>query len=301
MTLAIFSPSDATVNPVHHAISEEIHAQNRAGDIIPSVPVERIVALRESGVEDFMKGIALLQAAQKKFMEAAGRDWFSGMGNIVQTALSGSAGEKEAGQARRQVCSAADRDIWVKLMRDTGMFTLMSGKQRTQWDTELYSDDCPELTLDNVLATFRELNASKDKTFELGVIDVFRSLSWDYKTNNPRYLGKRIIINGVVSDFQGKIFSVRTDGQNKINDLARPFWVLDKKTVPDFRVSEGAKLSDFIQHGGSDSLGEVLTCDYFTIRPFKKGSAHITFTRPELVDRVNDIIARHYPGALPPA
>ncbi|EPP0706643.1 DUF4942 domain-containing protein [Klebsiella michiganensis] len=32
----------------------------------------------------------------------------------------------------------------------------------------------------------------------------------------------------------------------------------------------------------------------------KKGSAHVTFTRPDLVEKVNDIIARHYPGALPP-
>lgn len=32
----------------------------------------------------------------------------------------------------------------------------------------------------------------------------------------------------------------------------------------------------------------------------QKGSAHVTFTRPDLVEKVNDIIARHYPGALPP-
>ncbi|MCW3186246.1 DUF4942 domain-containing protein, partial [Escherichia coli] len=25
---------------------------------------------------------------------------------------------------------------------------------------------------------------------------------------------------------------------------------------------------------------------------------HITFRKPELVDRLNDIIAKHYPGAL---
>ncbi|MXD56652.1 DUF4942 domain-containing protein, partial [Escherichia coli] len=36
----------------------------------------------------------------------------------------------------------------------------------------------------------------------------------------------------------------------------------------------------------------------FSIRYFKKGSAHITFRKPEQVDRLNDIIARHYPGAL---
>ncbi|HFS4506741.1 TPA: DUF4942 domain-containing protein, partial [Escherichia coli] len=29
------------------------------------------------------------------------------------------------------------------------------------------------------------------------------------------------------------------------------------------------------------------------------GSAHITFKNQELVDRLNDIIARHYPRMLP--
>ncbi|SMB30912.1 hypothetical protein SPRA44_240170 [Serratia proteamaculans] len=36
----------------------------------------------------------------------------------------------------------------------------------------------------------------------------------------------------------------------------------------------------------------------FSIKYFQKGTAHITFKRSELVDKLNDIIARHYPGAL---
>ncbi|MXC50104.1 DUF4942 domain-containing protein, partial [Escherichia coli] len=33
-------------------------------------------------------------------------------------------------------------------------------------------------------------------------------------------------------------------------------------------------------------------------RYFKKGSAHITFRKPELVDRLNDIIEKYYPNVL---
>jgi hypothetical protein len=36
----------------------------------------------------------------------------------------------------------------------------------------------------------------------------------------------------------------------------------------------------------------------FAIKFFQKGTAHITFKRPELVDKLNDIIARSYPGML---
>ncbi|EJL8870108.1 DUF4942 domain-containing protein, partial [Escherichia coli] len=32
----------------------------------------------------------------------------------------------------------------------------------------------------------------------------------------------------------------------------------------------------------------------------QKGTVHIVFKRPDLVEKLNDIIARNYPGALPP-
>ena len=38
--------------------------------------------------------------------------------------------------------------------------------------------------------------------------------------------------------------------------------------------------------------------EMFIIKYFKKGSAHITFKRLELIDRINDIIASHFPSVL---
>lgn len=70
--------------------------------------------------------------------------------------------------------------------------------ERDEWNSQLMSDTCPEITLDNVLATFRHLNASKMQTFEQGLIDVYRKLSWDYRTNNPCRLGKKIIIENLL-------------------------------------------------------------------------------------------------------
>ncbi len=41
----------------------------------------------------------------------------------------------------------------------------------------VYSEECPEVTLDNVISTFQHLHASKNETFVTGIIDVFRKLS----------------------------------------------------------------------------------------------------------------------------
>ena len=178
------------------------------------------------------------------------------------------------------------------------MYTLMSNKQRQEWDRQVAGSEMPPITLDNVMSTFRHLNASKADTFTQGLIDIFKSLSWDYKTNNPCMFGKRIIIAPLLDVWRSGWVRFSSDGHTKIDDLARPFYVLDGRNVPDHRVSDGAKLDAFFSENQFN--GKVFECDYFSVRYYKKGSAHITFKRLDLVEKINDMVASHYPDMLPP-
>ena len=45
--------------------------------------------------------------------------------------------------------------------------------------------------------------------------------------------------------------------------------------------------------------GHSLENDYIHLTWFKNGNGHITFKRVDLVDHLNRIIAKHFPGALP--
>ncbi len=47
------------------------------------------------------------------------------------------------------------------------MYTLMSNKQRQEWDRQVAGEEMP-ITLENVMSTFRHLNASKADTFTQG-------------------------------------------------------------------------------------------------------------------------------------
>ena len=116
--------------------------------------------------------------------------------------------------------------------------------------------------------------------FERGVINVFRGLSWNYKTNSPCKFGNKIIVNNLVRwDWWG--FHLNSGQQaDRLADLERMLYLFSGKPIPDNREKE-------------DYEDEM-----FSIRYFKKGSAHITFRKPELVDRLNDIVAKHYPGQL---
>ncbi len=49
-------------------------------------------------------------------------------------------------EAKRNITRLADRKIWDRLMTDTGMYTFMSSCQRDEWNSQLMSDTCPEIT-----------------------------------------------------------------------------------------------------------------------------------------------------------
>ncbi|SAG85554.1 Uncharacterised protein [Enterobacter hormaechei] len=55
---------------------------------------------------------------------------------------------------------------------------------------------CPDFVIH--YNTFEQLHHNKQDVFERGIINVFKGLSWDYKTNNPCYFGKKIIVNNLV-------------------------------------------------------------------------------------------------------
>jgi hypothetical protein len=189
-----------------------------------------------------------------------------------------------------------DRSIWKDLMQRSGMLALMDAQARDEWYNSLEKDDIPSVSEENILSTFKQLHHSKGEVFERGVINVFKGLSWDYKSNNPCKFGKKIIVNGLVKhDRWG--FGLNWGWQrDRLADLERMLMILDGKPVPDNRADVTRRLGDHIHENRHSNRYED---EMFAIKYFQKGTAHISFKRPELVDKLNDIIAKHYPGMLP--
>ncbi len=235
-----------------------------------------------------MQAIECLSTARRILPDASGDIFLYGFEDCVTDSVRCMDKPEEA---KRNITRPAGREIRDRLMTDTGMYTFMSSCQ-------LMSDTCPEITLDNVLATFRHLNASKMQTFEQGLTDVWRKLSWDYRTNNPCRLGKKLIIENLLYRWSNGHVTLDCSGREALDDLVRPFYLLERRNVTDFRNSIGALYGEF--PGNGDNVGELFEGEYFMVRGYRKGTVHITFRRPDLVERLNDIICRHYPGALPP-
>ena len=110
----------------------------------------------------------------------------------------------------------------------------------------------------------------------------------EFDKHSPKYL-----ISGIIN------FSLQPlhSGQqaDRLADLERMLHLFSDKPIPDNRENITLRLDDHVQsvQGKEDYEDEM-----FSIRYFKKGSAHTTFRKPELVDRLNDIIAKHYAGKV---
>lgn len=187
------------------------------------------------------------------------------------------------------VLQTIDGPAWQYLLRESGLRTFMDAKAREKWDKQITDGEVPPLTLPNVEATFGMLYEARGDMFERGVIECFRRLSWDYKTNEPCKFGKRIIVSYFFT--YGSPNNRATD---QLDDLVRVFHVLDGKPEPDHR--NGIYSLAWAAQQERQSFAEN---DYLALKWYKKGTAHITFKRLGLVEQMNRIVAKHHPNALP--
>lgn len=120
-----------------------------------------------------------------------------------------------------------DRSIWRDLIKKSGMHSLMDAEARNQWYNILEKDDIPAICEENILNTFEQLHLCKGDVFERGAINVFRGLSWNYKSNSPCKFGKKIIVNGLVKHGRW-VFGLYWGWQrDRLADLERMLMLLD--------------------------------------------------------------------------
>lgn len=132
-------------------------------------------------------------------------------------------------------------------MLKSGMMALMDAQARDQWHKNLEEGDLPAITEANILSTFEQLHLNKMDVFERGIINVFKGLSWDYKTNSPCSFGKKIIINNLVSHNRWG-FSLNWGWRrDQLADLERMLFLLDGKPIPDNRGDISTRLMEHIR------------------------------------------------------
>ncbi|TDB45337.1 DUF4942 domain-containing protein [Photorhabdus luminescens] len=267
--------------------SEQVGYINSKEEVILSVSIEKIVSYRNHILELIEQAIDILDQSQSLSLEIGGGelfDWEIKLGRYGKEGI------------LKRITKINDRIIWNSLMSKSGMFSLMDDQARDEWERNLDKGEFPEITRENIESSFEQLSREKNDIFVRGVINIFKILSWDYKTNVPYKFGKKIIMNNLVDHDSLRGFRASLFGRNKLDDLERILNIFDGINVKDYRNSIGMLFDDHVINSKEATEYED---DYFIIRYFKKGTGHILFKRLDLLEKLNDTVILHYPNALP--
>lgn len=270
-------------------------------ELVKSVSIDNLLQQREAVRERLVAARAILEEADE-IAEAAHLGGVAGMFNTGRYNEAPSI-MSDGVEAMMQWIDAAG---WDYLMNESGMYSFFDSKSREEWREGLQKKRCPVLTAESVAATFKGLFEQRNDLFERGVLEIFRALSWDYKTNKPFKFGKRIVMRYVCESWKtakGKSYvtGVHHAAEQKMNDLARVMSMLDGKPEADHRESVGRHFSQYVRQQRDNEgihFPGTWECELFALRYFKNGNGHLTFKRMDVVDKMNKILAKHYPDAI---
>ncbi len=272
--------------------------------IVKSLSIDDLVTRRDAVV-------AAVRAADSSYREALAHAVYLGNGVplVLHIEVREGLGWRDnarwfgEGGAADALVSGVDAACWRELMSKSGLLTFLDQQAKDEWERGLSKP--PPFTAAAVRVTIARLYDERGSMFERGVVNVFRALSWDFKSNSPRKLGKKIILTGMTwGDRDHRAAYVNPEACRKLDDLIRVFAVLDGHPEPDhtrasLRQLEGQKWPRSI-HAVVGIL-DPKPVPYIELKAHANGNMHATFSRPDLVDRVNLILAKHHPNALPPA
>ena len=259
-----------------------------------------------------------MDEASKAVVRACGGvhsdDWFPHGGqsreeiNDFDSALKLPDPDKWARVAKR----ITDLRVWASIIERTDLKRLMDKQSKEQlrkqlryiapeFDGATYTNKSeveegfPELDVDTVEATLQGFREDAGMIFKRGIANVFTRLSKRFKSHDGFSIGSRLILTRVV-DESGHWYHSNYHRESLL-DIERVFLVLDGKKAED----QYTGICDIVNEerkGGWGARVSEHEGDYFKLRIFKNGNAHLWFKRPELVERVNKILAEWYGEVL---
>lgn len=265
-------------------------------DLVGDVTKARSAAL--AALEESLAHLEAAHEAGDRALEAARRANF---GRSARNRLGGESAERffrSGFNAEAALASAKedlDRSIWNNLLDQSGMRDLMDAQAKKEFSENL-AKEVPEATEDNIHATFETLMLQAGDIFLRGLANAFTKLDKRFRSHDAFKVGKVVILERVFSTISGQFeHGVMRD---TIVDIERIFAKLEGKQ-PDPSGLMGA-ISDS-RDQGYEPQQSVTESRYFKIRGWKNGNAHLWFTRPDLVKKVNQLLGIYYGEVLPDA
>ena len=256
--------------------------------------IAQVEARRATALREHETALDALAAAIKATADATqkGSDPYRAAAAVLSEKTYLPSGEDPRAFYLEHVRRGLDCAIWRYLIDFMGLERVMDRTEAELFRKSL--EDCPPpATAENCAATLSRLIGDADMIFRRGIALAFSGLDRRFRSHDGFKIGSRVVIAYAV-DSSGYWSRGRED---TIRDVERAFYTVDGKEQPDRMGGIIGALRIARGQGWGPAAYEAET-DYFRVRVYKNGNCHLWFTRDDLVEKVNLLLAEWYGATL---
>lgn len=272
-------------------------------DLLPpgDVQIARICGQRDAAIAKIREASALMERAatladeaRAEATTAAGGAVFSLVDRSQDAAFRRLFISIDAKESTEMFRRHVDASVWTHVFRATGLEHLMDATAREEFSKGL-STFVPEVTEENIRATIDGARGDAKLIFGRGIARAFSELDRRFRSHDAFKIGARMVLTNVFDQFGSLNSWSRTAAM--LADVERVLAILDGQTPDPGAMMRALEAS---RTGWGPRQG-VCETPYLRIRTFKNGNAHLWFTRDDLVEKANLVLADYYGAVLPDA
>lgn len=189
-----------------------------------------------------------------------------------------------------------DRRMWAVLIEITELERLMDKQAKDELHKQL-QEDVPEAIEENILATLERFMGDADMIFKRGIANCFSTLDRRFRSHDGWKIGSRVILDRAFDEWGH--WSHYSNKRDTLYDIERTFNVLDGGDNPHAIGGIVAAVDFSRRNGGMRRHQSECESEYFKIRCYKNGNAHVWFKRDDLVEKVNRLLGEYYNAGIP--
>ena len=188
-----------------------------------------------------------------------------------------------------------DRQVWARVIELSNIEALMDKKAKDQFTNELMENP-PPATEDNIRATVQNLMGKRDVIFKRGIAECFSKLDRRFKSHDGWKIGGRIILDRAFDD--SGYWNYGRNHRDTIADVERIFFIVNgQEPPPNYAGVEGKINQERAKRSGPHRC--VVETEFFRVRTYENGNAHIWFLRDDLLRKVNQLLGEYYDAPIP--
>lgn len=257
--------------------------------VMPHQKVTTIVENVEQARQDIKQAFDLLAGAKERLARVLGDGVSMYYGALWPYQIS----DLRLRDTAQEVDTFVTRNAWRYILQQTGVTHYMTKARTDELHAQLEKGAFPALTTPNVLSTVEGLTGQVGTLLLESVREVFDWLRPQYhhgvgalKTNKKFKVGAKVILGQLVEYHGRGDWWLSAYHEPHIRALGNVLSLLDGQGVQRYpqdlvtQWREGLRTIDY---------GACFTVPYMTCRAYKNGHVHCTFTRQDLIDKLNQL------------